>query len=167
MSERTVEVGTLEQRTDDVRAVMDAARSERAALLGSSEGAAMAILFAATYPDRVSALILYGALARDVEAPDYPYRAAGYRTKNWRNGSITGGKNGAVRAMPPVLSRQRKLSPLFVLSERSGPDGASADDLLSFSGTAMGFIGSRSRLDAIGPAPNAKHNPKRWGRDRH
>src|SRR6185436_17133954 len=77
MSERTVEVGTLEQRMDDVRAVLDAARSERAALLGVSEGASMAILFAATYPDRVSALILYGAFARDVWAPDYPHRSAG------------------------------------------------------------------------------------------
>jgi pimeloyl-ACP methyl ester carboxylesterase len=62
---------------DDVRAVMDAAGSKRAALLGVSEGAAMSILFAATYPDRVSALILYGGLARDTWAPGYPYRAEG------------------------------------------------------------------------------------------
>jgi pimeloyl-ACP methyl ester carboxylesterase len=52
---------TLEQRMDDVRAVMDAAGSERAALLGHSEGGNMCILFAATYPDRASALVLVGA----------------------------------------------------------------------------------------------------------
>jgi class 3 adenylate cyclase len=74
MSERTVEVGTLEQRMDDVRAVMEAAGSKRAALLGVSEGAAMSILFAATYPERVHALILYGGLARDTWAPGYPFR---------------------------------------------------------------------------------------------
>jgi pimeloyl-ACP methyl ester carboxylesterase/DNA-binding CsgD family transcriptional regulator len=54
---------TLETRMDDVRAVMDAAGSSRAALLGASEGGPMAILFAATYPQRVRALVLYGAYA--------------------------------------------------------------------------------------------------------
>ncbi|HYZ92057.1 MAG TPA: adenylate/guanylate cyclase domain-containing protein [Actinomycetota bacterium] len=66
---------TLEQRMDDVRAVMDAAGSERAALLGVSEGGAMSLLFAATYPERVSALVLFGSMARTTEAPDYPYAA--------------------------------------------------------------------------------------------
>ena len=54
----------LEERMDDVRAVMDAAGSERAALLGVSEGGAMSALFAATYPERTAALVLYGAFAR-------------------------------------------------------------------------------------------------------
>jgi class 3 adenylate cyclase len=62
---------TLEERMDDVRAVMDAAGSERAALLGMSEGAPMCMLFAATYPQRTSALLLWGAMARSTEAPDY------------------------------------------------------------------------------------------------
>ncbi len=64
---------TLEERMDDVRAVMDAAGSERAALLGMSEGATMCMLFAATYPERTSALVLWGAMARSTAAPDYPY----------------------------------------------------------------------------------------------
>lgn len=64
---------TLEQRMDDVRAVMDAAGSERAALLGMSEGATMCMLFAATYPERTSALVLWGAMARSTAAPDYPW----------------------------------------------------------------------------------------------
>ncbi len=63
---------TLEQRMDDVRAVMDAAGSQRAAFFGISEGGPMALLFAATYPDRAAALVLYGAFARQAWAPDYP-----------------------------------------------------------------------------------------------
>lgn len=64
---------TLEERMDDVRAVMDAAGSDRAALLGMSEGATMCMLFAATYPERTSALVLWGAMARSTAAPDYPW----------------------------------------------------------------------------------------------
>ena len=63
MSDRVTEAATLEQRTDDIRAVMDAAGSEHAALLGVSDGGPMSVLFAATYPARTSALILYGAVA--------------------------------------------------------------------------------------------------------
>jgi pimeloyl-ACP methyl ester carboxylesterase len=55
---------TLEERMDDVRAVMDAVGSERAALLGVSEGGPLCIMFAATYPERTRALILYGTYAR-------------------------------------------------------------------------------------------------------
>jgi pimeloyl-ACP methyl ester carboxylesterase len=64
---------TLEERMDDVRAVMDAVGSERAALFGISEGGPMAILFAATYPDRAQALILYGCFARGSGTDDYPH----------------------------------------------------------------------------------------------
>jgi pimeloyl-ACP methyl ester carboxylesterase len=72
MSDRPAGATTFEQRMDDIRAVMDAAGSERAALIGVSEGAPMAVLFAATYPARVTALVLYGGLARTLWAPDYP-----------------------------------------------------------------------------------------------
>lgn len=73
LSDPVAEVPTLEQRIDDVRAVMDAAGSERAALIGISEGGPMSVLFAAAHPDRVSALVLYGAMGRTTEAPDYPW----------------------------------------------------------------------------------------------
>ena len=73
LSDPVTEVPTLEQRIDDVRAVMDAAGSERAALFGISEGGPMSVLFAATHPDRVSALVLHGAMGRTTEAPDYPW----------------------------------------------------------------------------------------------
>jgi class 3 adenylate cyclase len=63
---------TLEERMDDVLAVMDAVGSERAVLFGPSEGGPMAALFAATYPERCVSLVLYGACARWLEAPDYP-----------------------------------------------------------------------------------------------
>ena len=67
------ELPTLEQRMDDVRVVMDAVGSERAVLFGASEGGAMSALFAATYPDRTEALILYGAYATFLEADGYPW----------------------------------------------------------------------------------------------
>jgi pimeloyl-ACP methyl ester carboxylesterase len=73
MSDPLDDVPTLEQRMDDVRAVMDAAGSERAVVLGISEGAPMCILFAATYPERTTGLVLVGAMARSTWAPDYPW----------------------------------------------------------------------------------------------
>ena len=71
MSDR-VPIATLEERMDDVRAVMDAAGSERAVILGVSEGGPMSLLFAATYPARLAALALYGAFAKRLWSPDYP-----------------------------------------------------------------------------------------------
>lgn len=65
----------LEDRMDDVRAVMDAAGSERAALIGISEGGALAVMFAASYPERVTALVLAGASGRLAHGPDYPHGA--------------------------------------------------------------------------------------------
>ena len=75
MSDRVPEANlpTLEERMDDVRAVMDAAGSKRAALFGQSEGASMSILFAATYPERTAALVTFGAFACRVWSPDYPW----------------------------------------------------------------------------------------------
>jgi DNA-binding SARP family transcriptional activator/pimeloyl-ACP methyl ester carboxylesterase len=71
LSDRVANVVSLEERMDDVRAVMDAVGSERALLLGISEGGPMAALFAATYPRRTAGLVLMGAYARRLWAPDY------------------------------------------------------------------------------------------------
>jgi len=71
LSDRVTDAATLEERMDDVRAVMDAAGSVRAAIFGSSEGGPMALLFAATYPERVSSLILYGSYAKAINGDDY------------------------------------------------------------------------------------------------
>jgi DNA-binding winged helix-turn-helix (wHTH) protein/pimeloyl-ACP methyl ester carboxylesterase len=67
------ELPTLEQRMDDVRAVMEAVGSDRAALCGVSEGGVMSALFAATYPERTAALVMFGTYAKRIWAPDYPW----------------------------------------------------------------------------------------------
>jgi pimeloyl-ACP methyl ester carboxylesterase/class 3 adenylate cyclase len=73
MSDRFDGVPTLEQRMDDVRAVMHAAGSNRAVLFAYSEGGAMGALFTATYPAKVERLVLFAAIARFSKAPDYPH----------------------------------------------------------------------------------------------
>ena len=73
MSDRVSGAPTLEARMDDVRAVMDAVGSQRAALYGLSEGAAMTILFAATYPERTAALVVRSGFPRRMWAVDYPW----------------------------------------------------------------------------------------------
>jgi len=65
MSDRVTQAATLEERMDDVRAVMDDIGSQRAAVMGISEGGVMAALFAATFPERTSALIMYGSYAQN------------------------------------------------------------------------------------------------------
>lgn len=78
LSDRPGGLPDLETRMDDVRAVMDAAGSERAALFGYSEGGPMSCLFAATHPDRTTALVLYGTYAKRVDPDDdYPWVATG------------------------------------------------------------------------------------------
>ena len=74
LSDRDVGLPDLETRMDDVRAVMDAVGSESAALFGYSEGGPMCVLFAATYPERVRALVLYGTYAKRCDPDDdYPW----------------------------------------------------------------------------------------------
>src|SRR5437870_11017271 len=73
LSDPVAEAPTLEQRIDDVRAVMAAAGAERAAFFEISEGGPMGVLFAATHPDRVTALVLHGAMGRTTDAPVYPW----------------------------------------------------------------------------------------------
>jgi pimeloyl-ACP methyl ester carboxylesterase/DNA-binding winged helix-turn-helix (wHTH) protein len=73
LSDRVTALPTLEERMDDVRAVMEAVGSERAALLGISEGGPMCSLFAATYPEKTSALVMIGTYAKRIWAPDYPW----------------------------------------------------------------------------------------------
>jgi len=73
LSDRPGGLPDLETRMDDVRAVMDAANCESAILFGYSEGGPMALLFAATYPERTKALALYGTYARRLRSEDYPW----------------------------------------------------------------------------------------------
>jgi pimeloyl-ACP methyl ester carboxylesterase len=99
LSDRFGEVASLEERMDDVRAVMDAVGSERAALFGISEGGAMSMLFAATYPERTRALVLYGTYGHFPLWVLPPDRFKAF----WRCLSVNG---GLVR--PPDFSRLRK-----------------------------------------------------------
>jgi pimeloyl-ACP methyl ester carboxylesterase len=73
LSDRPPSVATLEERVDDIRAVMDAVGSHRAVLMGLSEGATMSVLHAAAHPDRTAGLILCGGLAKSVRSADYPW----------------------------------------------------------------------------------------------
>ena len=98
---------TLEERIDDVRAVMDAVGSERAALFGFSEGGPMAVLFSATHPARTSALILYGSVAKVVRDDGYPWGLSPEELE------------GLIR-----LCEEQWGGPVMVESPRSGPDGA-------------------------------------------
>jgi pimeloyl-ACP methyl ester carboxylesterase/class 3 adenylate cyclase len=99
MSDRVSGAPTLETRMDDVRAVMDAAGSRRAAFYGLSEGAAMSILFAATYPERTAALVVRSAFPRSMWAPDYPWG----RSEDEYEREV----NRALRAFgPPEQARQ-------------------------------------------------------------
>jgi pimeloyl-ACP methyl ester carboxylesterase len=73
LSDRPLKMATLEERTDDIRAVMDDIGIERANIFGVSEGGSMACLFAATYPQRVNLLLVWGAQARWIASPDHPW----------------------------------------------------------------------------------------------
>src|SRR5262249_7945799 len=100
---------TLEQRMDDVRAVMDDARVERAALLGVSEGGTMCVLFAATYPQRTAALLMIGAYARRLWAEDYAFGATQDSYEQFL-GEIRDGWGGPVgieARAPSVLGDER------------------------------------------------------------
>jgi pimeloyl-ACP methyl ester carboxylesterase len=73
LSDRVPELPTLEQRMDDLRAVMDEVGSEQASLVGVSEGGPMCALFAATYPEKVRALVMIGTYAKRLWDPEYPW----------------------------------------------------------------------------------------------
>jgi pimeloyl-ACP methyl ester carboxylesterase len=73
MSDPVVSAPSMEQRMDDIRAVMDAVDSSRAAMFGVSEGGTLSLLFARAHPHRTHALIMYGSWARRLAGPDYPY----------------------------------------------------------------------------------------------
>jgi pimeloyl-ACP methyl ester carboxylesterase/class 3 adenylate cyclase len=91
LSDRVARIPDLETRMDDVRAVMDAVGSKRAAIMGVSEGGPMTALFAATYPERTAAAILYGSYASALRRDDYPWgntreqreRATEERSRRW------------------------------------------------------------------------------------
>jgi pimeloyl-ACP methyl ester carboxylesterase len=122
---------TLEERMDDVRAVMDAAGSSEAALFGHSEGGGMCVLFAATYPERTRALVTIGIFARRRKSPDYPWapsdeeRAASIASveEDW-------GSDDIVRPLAPSRADDPAfLNRLATYLRRSASPGAAAQIL--------------------------------------
>ena len=93
LSDRISDAPTLEQRLDDVRAVMDHVGSRRAALIGFSEGCAMSAMFAASYPERVSHLVLFGGFVRyaDLFESANPEQVISDRMKFWGTGGMIKG----------------------------------------------------------------------------
>ena len=91
LSDRVAGIASLEERMDDVRAVMDAAGSERAALFGMSEGSPLSLLFAATYPQRVQALVMYGGYARHprLSSEEYVRTRTEILERSWGTGEPT------------------------------------------------------------------------------
>jgi pimeloyl-ACP methyl ester carboxylesterase len=108
LSDRVPEYPTLQDRMDDVRAVMETVRSERAAVFGMSEGGHMAMLFAATYPERTLALALYATFAKRVWSPDYPWAPTPEERQRWMDLLETdwGGKTDLDTLAPSVAHDQ-------------------------------------------------------------
>jgi pimeloyl-ACP methyl ester carboxylesterase len=120
---------TLEDRMDDVRAVLDDVGSERAALFGHSEGGSMSVLFAATYPRRTRALITFGIFARRKRSPDYPWAPSdAERTDAIADVLRAWGSPDLVRSLAPSRADdERFLAQLATYFRRSASPGAAAD----------------------------------------
>ena len=146
MSDRVEGVPTLETRMDDVRAVMDSAGSEKAAVLGASEGGPMSALFAPTYPDRCWALILVGTIASERPAPDYPwgdsdeeFRAELDWAEDW--GSIQHAASLA-EALAPTSSEDEKAALATMIRQSASPGAAVALTRMNRESDVRGILGA-------------------------
>ncbi|CAN5144779.1 adenylate/guanylate cyclase domain-containing protein [soil metagenome] len=130
LSDRTVGLPDFDARMDDVRAVMDAAESEQAALFGYSEGGPLCVLFAATYPERTRALVLYGTYAKrrdpDDDYPWAPTREA--RQQHAEELESTWGENVDISRMSP--NADEALSAWYQRRGRASLSPAAARDLI-------------------------------------
>lgn len=111
LSDPWVGLPTLEDQMDDVLAVMDATGTERASLMGSLEGGPLAMLFAATHPERVDALVLYASYARTLWAPDYDWAPKGEERSERSEALIAQWGQGAV---PAALAPSLRDDPEFI-----------------------------------------------------
>ena len=107
LSDPFIEPPSVEERIDDTRAVMDAVGSDRAAIFGCSEGATLAAVFAATYPERVRSAVLYGSFARfKPDPPDYPWGFDDFMISQFAEGAREAwGRDSCSRCSPPVSWR--------------------------------------------------------------
>src|SRR5215470_17660822 len=110
---------TLEHWMEDVRSVMDAAGSDRTALIGDAEGGQMAMLFAATYPERVSALVLLNTAARHLRDVDYPWGLPARSVAPYlRRLQELWGTGGLIDIMAPGLAHDARLRRWYARYER-------------------------------------------------
>lgn len=122
---------TLEERMDDVRAVMDAAHSERAALLGTSEAGALNLLFAATHPGRTAALILLNSYARLAWSGDYPWGIRAGDAERLLKGIEEGwGKGVAFEALVASQSHNTAMQNWWARYQRRAASPGAAVELL-------------------------------------
>ena len=146
LSDRVAAIPTLEQRMDDVRAVMDAVGSERAALIGVSEGGPMSMLFAATYPERTVALVLYGTFARGSWAEEYPWaRRAEERETQIEAMRNTWGTGASIERYVPSLAGDETFRRWWAALERTAMSPGAAVALTRMNAE----IDARHVLDAI------------------
>ena len=146
LSDRVGATPSLEQRMDDVRAVMDTVGSARAAVLGVSEGGPMGLLFAATYPDRASALVIHGGYARIARGPDYPHGVTAQDTQKFIDTLVQGwGGPWGLRLYAPSLADDPGFREWWAGFLRNSASPGAAADLIR-----MGFeIDIRQALPAI------------------
>ncbi|HZU60991.1 MAG TPA: adenylate/guanylate cyclase domain-containing protein [Solirubrobacteraceae bacterium] len=131
LSDRLGAPPTLEQGMDDLRAVMDAAAVDRAALVGVSEGGPMSMLFAASFPERVSHLVLYGTYARITRADDYPMGTPRDVMKGWLERMVSewGGPAG-IKLFAPSAAGDPEFAAWWSHLLRSGTSPRAALDLM-------------------------------------
>jgi len=134
LSDPVVNPPTLEERMDDVRAVLDAAGWERAVIWGLSEGGPMAMMFAATYPHRVLALVLYGTFARQLRADDYPHGFPAKVMEKWLAGlDTTWGTGELSRSFAPSLVADAAAMRILARLERAAMSPGTARKLFALS----------------------------------
>lgn len=128
LSDRMSGFPTLEERMDDIRAVMDAVNSEKAILFGHSEGGSVSALFAATYPNRTISLITFGIFARREYHPDYPWAPTKEERQkvydmiedNWGNGNMN------LESLAPSKANDKKFMDWLASYFRSGASPGAA-----------------------------------------
>ncbi|HUE25290.1 MAG TPA: adenylate/guanylate cyclase domain-containing protein [Solirubrobacteraceae bacterium] len=131
LSDRLGQPPTLEQGMDDLTTVMDAAGSERAALFGISEGGPMAALFAATFPDRVSHLALYGTYAKMTRAGDHPAGVPRDRLERWIESMSRGwGGPAGLQLFAPSVADDEDMVRFWTHLLRSGTSPRAAAALM-------------------------------------
>jgi pimeloyl-ACP methyl ester carboxylesterase len=125
------EASTLEQRMDDIRAVMDAVEVEKAALLGWSEGVMPCATFAGTFPERTTALVMYGGLPRVLESADYPWGVSPDRYDRWTATvqELWGQSADALQFWAPSVANDQQVRDWFVRWNRLSASPGAARSL--------------------------------------